>query len=394
MRDPRVGSERAAGFATIGALLLAMVLANSPLRGLYGTLHHLPVSFGMGEFDISKPLILWVNDGLMVFFFLLVAVEMKREMLDGHLSTRSALMGPLIGAAGGVVVPALIYVAFTGTSGPTSRGWPVPVATDIVLVLTVLALLRDRVPASFKVFLTALAVFDDLVAILIVALYYSGSLSPSALGVAAFAVLSLAALNAAGVRRSAGYVVVGAVLWLALVRAGVHGTLAGVAVGFAVPLRRSEEGTAASALSPIEDQLFPWVAFGVVPAFAFLNSGIELSAGSIRSLADAPSLGITLGLLVGKPVGILGGVWLAVACGLASLPCGTRWRHMVGGSLAGGIGFTMSLFMAGLAFPDPTMFRDARLSVILGSALSAAAAAAVLLSNERIEESEAHEIPG
>lgn len=388
----RHGTDRIAGVVTIGALLVALVLANSPVRGLYEVLHHLPLTVEAGEFGISKPLILWVNDGLMVFFFLLVALEMKREAVDGHLASRSALTGPLLGALGGAVVPAMIYLALNGTAGPGARGWPVPVATDIVLALTVLAVLGDRVPPALKVFVTALAVFDDLFAILIVAVYYTASLSVPALAIGFLAAFALVLLNAVKARHAAAYGVAGLVLWLALTRAGIHGTVAGVAVGLAVPFRSEAVPVGGSPLERLERGLYPWVAFGVVPVFAFFNAGIELSGESVRSLVMAPSMGIIFGLVVGKPVGVLTGVGLAVASGLTGLPRGTHWCHLIGAALATGVGFTMSLFLAGLAFADPTLFLEARLSVIVASSLSALASVGVFLSAcPRVEsERQAH----
>jgi len=380
-----------AGLLTLTALIVAFAAANSPLSGIYDVLHHLPLTVRVGDLGPSKPLVLWVNDGLMVFFFLLVAVETKREILVGHLSSASTAAGPLLGAVGGILVPASIYVALNGTEGATAPGWPIPVATDIVLALTVLSLLSDRVPASTRVFLTVLAVFDDLAAIAIVALYYTASLSSAALAVAFLAGSALAALNRAGVSRPWAYGVVGAILWAALVRAGIHGTLAGVAVGFAVPLRsRAEDPLASSPLLRLERRLHPWVAFGIVPAFAFFNSGIRLTADDLGALLDPMPLGVILGLAVGKPLGILGGVFLGVVTRLVSLPQGTHWRHLVGAALAGGVGFTMSLFIAGLAFADPVMFRHARLSVVLASVISGAAAALLIRTTcRRVAESTA-----
>lgn len=360
------------GAATLGAIVAAFAVANSPLRPLYEVLHHLPVALRIGDLGVSRPLILWVNDGLMVFFFLLIGLELKRELLEGYLASAAARSGPVVAALGGMAVPALIYVAFNPT-GPAVRGWPVPAATDIVLVVTLLTLAGSRVPLPVKVFVTALATLDDLAAIAIIALYFAADLSVPALAVVGTTVAALALLNAAGVTRTAAYVVAGAVLWIALSRSGVHATLAGVLVGFAIPMRGASSDPSSSPLRRMETGLGPCIAFGVVPLFAFLNSGIPLTRSALVGLGSPVSLGIGLGLFLGKQAGIVGATWLAVRTRLTHLPAGATWAHMYGVGLVSGVGFTMSVFIAGLAFPDPTAFLEARLSVIVGSALSAVA---------------------
>ena len=364
-------------------MLLAVVLDNSPAQEWYDAVHHLAVSVRVGDVGIDKPLILWINEGLMVFFFLLIALELKREILEGQLSSLKAIATPGFAALGGMAVPALIYVAFNAGDPIAMRGWAIPAATDTVLALTVLTLLGARVPAALKVFLTALAIFDDLGAILVIALFYTEQLGTLSLLLAAVGIAALIGLNAFNVTRTAAYVVAGLFLWLAVLESGVHATLAGVVIGLAVPMKARRAGAPFSPLRDIEHQLYPWVALGVVPVFAFFNSGIVLSAASANALGSSPSLGIVLGLFVGKPLGIFGATWLAVRLGAATLPEGTGWRQLYGVTLVAGIGFTMSLFIAGLAFADPAMFRAARLSVIVGSLLSAAAGAAVLVSAGR-----------
>jgi NhaA family Na+:H+ antiporter len=371
-------SQRIAGLATLGAMLLAVVLDNSPAREWYDVVHHLPVSVRVAEFAIDKPLILWINEGLMVFFFLLIALELKREILEGQLSTPRAIATPGFAALGGMVVPALIYTAFNAGDPVAMRGWAIPAATDTVLALTVLTLLGARVPASLKVFLTALAIFDDLGAILVIALFYTERLATPSLVMAAFGIAALIGLNVFNVTRTAAYVIVGVVLWVAVLKSGVHATLAGVAIGLAIPMRVTQAGRSFSPLRDAEHALYPWVALGVVPAFAFFNSGIVLSLSITNALGSSTALGIVLGLFAGKQLGIFGATWLAVRLGLARLPEATSWRQVYGVAVVAGIGFTMSLFIAGLAFTDPEAFRSARLSVIIGSVLSAAAGVAVL----------------
>lgn len=352
-------------------MVLAFALANSPLRGGYEVIHHLPVALQVGDFAVSRPLILWVNDGLMVFFFLLIGLELKGEVLDGHLASRKALMAPLAAALGGMAIPALIYAAFNWGAPATVRGWPVPAATDIVLVLALLTLAGKAVPPSLKVFVVALATFDDLGAIAIIAVYFAEGLSGPAVALAGTAILALIFLNVRGVTRPAAYSVAGAVLWIALSRSGVHATLAGVLVGLAVPLRVGHGNGALSPLRRMEATLRPWVSLGIVPVFAFLNSGIPLAGDTLSVLASRPSMGIVLGLFIGKQIGVFGALWIAVRLRLARLPEGVGWRAVYGSAVISGVGFTMSILIAGLAFPDPAQFRDARLAVIVGSLLSA-----------------------
>ena len=371
-------SQKAAGLTTLAAMLLAFTVANSPARAWYEVVHHLPVMVGVGTLAIDKPLILWINDGLMVFFFLLIALELKREIMEGQLSTYKSIATPAFAALGGMVVPALIYVAFNAGDPVAMRGWAIPTATDTVLALTVLVLLGTRAPVSLKVFLTALAIFDDLGAILVIALFYTDQLAVTSLVMAAVGIAALVSLNRFKVSHSAAYVIVGLFLWVAVLKSGVHATLAGVAIGLAIPMQVMQNGKSLSPLRQTEHSLYPWVALGVVPLFAFFNSGITLSASTVGSLVSPASLGIVLGLFVGKQLGIFGAVWLAVRIGVAQLPDGAGWWQLYGVAMLAGIGFTMSLFIAGLAFSDPEVFRSARLSVVVGSLLAAVVGAAVL----------------
>lgn len=371
-------SQQVAGLTTLAAMLLAFMLDNSPAEEWYGLVHHLPVMVRVGTLAIDKPLILWINDGLMVFFFLLIALELKREILEGQLSTAKSFATPAFAALGGMAVPALIYASFNGGDPVAMRGWAIPIATDTVLALTVLVLLGTRVPTSLKVFLTALAIFDDLGAILVIALFYTERLATPSVVMAAFGIAALIGLNVFKATRTAAYVIVGVFLWVAVLKSGVHATLAGVAIGFAIPMKVTQNGQSFSPLRDTEHQLYPWVALGIVPVFAFFNSGIVLSASIVNALVSPASLGIVLGLFIGKQLGIFGAVWLAVRSGVAKLPEGTNWWQVYGVALVAEIGFTMSLFIAGLAFSDPAVFRNARLSVVVGSLFSAVIGAAVL----------------
>ncbi len=371
-------SPQVAGLVTVAAMLLAFVLDNSPAERWYVQVHHLPVLVQVGEFSINKPLILWINDGLMVFFFLLIALELKREVLEGELSSLKSLAAPGFAALGGMAAPALLYAALNAGDPLAMRGWAIPVATDAVLALTVLILLGSRVPASLKVFLTALAIFDDLGAILVIALFYTEQLAASSLLLAALGIAALGLFNFYKVTRIPAYVIVGVFLWLALLKSGVHATIAGVAIGLAIPMRVTRGGKSWSHVQETEHALSPWVALGVVPVFAFFNAGIPLSIAVLGTLASPVSVGIMLGLFAGKQIGVFGATWLAVRLGLAQLPHAAGWWHIYGVALIAGIGFTMSLFIAGLAFSDPETFRGARLSVVVGSLFSAIGGAAVL----------------
>lgn len=376
MSTPR--SSALPGLVTLAAMSLAFILANSPFRPLFELLHHLPVALQIGTVTAARPLILWVNDGLMAFFFLLIGLELKREMLEGHLSTTGARAGPALAATGGIVVPAAVYLAVNTANGAAAAGWAIPAATDIVLVVTLLTLAGPRIPPSVRVFVTALATLDDLAAIGVIAFYYAADLSGAAIGLAAGIVLVLAVLNRAGIKSAAAYAVTGGLLWIALSRSGVHATLAGVLVGFAVPLRSPRSMGGRSPLRTMENRLRPWVNYGVVPVFAFLNSGIPVDLDTLVGVLTPVSMGIVLGLFAGKQVGIFGACWLAARAGLARLPEGASWRHIYGVAVLSGVGFTMSVFIAGLAFDQPEAFLQARVSVILGSLLSAVAGLAFL----------------
>jgi len=370
-----VHHESAAGIFLLAAAILALLLANTPLAGLYDALFDTPVSVRIGALALDKPLLLWINDGLMAVFFLLVGLEIKRELVIGELSTPSQAMLPGIAAIGGMVVPALIYIALNAGNDAALKGWAIPSATDIAFAVGVLTLLGPRVPASLKIFLLALAIIDDLGAIVIIALFYTSHLSLPALGLAAVGILALVALNRRGVTRIAPYVVVGVFMWVCVLKSGVHATLAGVATAFAIPL---SEGHEPGPSERLEHALHPWVTFAILPLFAFANAGVSLAGVTLGKLAGPIPLGIAAGLFIGKQVGILGFTWAAVGLNLGSRPEGASWAQVYGVAILGGIGFTMSLFIGMLAFPEPAFAADIRIGVLVGSLLSAVAGYAVL----------------
>jgi Na+:H+ antiporter, NhaA family len=356
-------NEAAGGLALMAAAALALVVANSPLAPAYfGALHA-----HVGPLSVSH----WINDGLMAVFFLLVGLEIKRELLDGQLSTWPRRALPGIAAAGGMAVPALIYAAFNWNDPETLRGWAIPSATDIAFALGVLSLLGPRVPTSLKVFLAALAILDDLGAVVIIAVFYAGNLSFPDLGLAAAVLAALAALNRLGVLRLLPYLLLGAALWFFVLRSGVHATIAGVALALAIPLRPAPgrpDDVAGSPLHRLEHALNRWVAFGVVPVFGFANAGVSFAGVSADALLAPLTLGVSLGLLVGKLVGVFGAAALTIRAGLADVPMGASWAQLAGVALLCGIGFTMSLFIGLLAFADdPALQDEVKIGILLGS---------------------------
>ena len=367
-------NETAGGLTLMAAAALALVVANSPAAPAYfGALHaHL------GPLSVSH----WINDGLMAVFFLFVGLEIKRELLDGQLSTWPRRALPGIAAAGGMAVPALIYAAFNWNDPATLRGWAIPAATDIAFALGVLSLLGPRVPASLKVFLTALAILDDLGAVAIIAVFYTGDLSFVDLGLAAVVLAALTALNRFGVVRLAPYLLLGAMLWFFVLRSGVHATIAGVLLAFTIPLHPAPgrpDDMAGSPLHRLEHGLHNWVAFGVVPVFGFANAGVSFADVTADALLDHLTLGVALGLVVGKLIGVFGAAALTIRAGLADMPMGAGWGQLVGVSLLCGIGFTMSLFIGLLAFADdPLLQSEVKIGILLGSGLAGLLGWAVL----------------
>lgn len=359
------------GILLISATLLALVFSNTVLSGFYNGFLDTKITVAIGAFIIDKPLLLWINDGLMAVFFLLVGLELKREVLEGELSDRRRATLPVIAAIGGIVVPALIYAGLNYNNPEAINGWAIPAATDIAFAMGILALLGSRVPVALKIFLLAVAIIDDLAAIIIIAVFYTAELSLASLAVSAAGVAVLAALNLRGVSRLTPYIVVGVVVWAFLLKSGVHATLAGVVTALFIPhipATRHQEGE--TLLSRTEHDLKPWVLLGIMPIFAFSNAGVALWNLSPTDLFGPVSLGIALGLFIGKQVGIMASVWLAVSLGLAKLPQGVNWAMMHGASLLAGIGFTMSLFIGTLAFESVEHATSVRVGVLVGSILS------------------------
>lgn len=355
--------ESAGGVLLVIAAAIAMTIANTPLNEMYQSFLHTYV-FGM---SVSH----WVNDGLMAIFFMLIGLEVKRELLEGALKSKETAIFPAIAAVGGMLAPALVYVAFNINDPEAIQGWAIPAATDIAFALGIMALLGSRVPVSLKVFLLALAIIDDLGVVVIIAFFYTGDLSTTALAVGFAMTAALFALNSRNVTKLLPYMIVGAILWFAVLKSGVHATLAGVVIGFAIPLK-GKKGER-SPLKHMEHALHPYVAFFILPLFAFANAGISLQGVSIDGLTSMLPLGIAMGLLVGKPLGIFTFSWAAVKLGVAKLPEGINFKHIFAVSVLCGIGFTMSIFISSLAFGQVNAEFDtyARLGILMGSTIAA-----------------------
>ena len=415
-------TEASGGILLLGAAIVALVWANSPLRESYTALWHTPVTVAFGDVRLAEDLHFWINDGLMAIFFFVVGLEIKRELLIGELTSIRRALLPVAGAVGGAVLPAAIFVAFT-RGGEGSTGWGVPMATDIAFALGILALLGSRVPIGLKIFVTALAIADDLIAIVVIAIFYSGDLSLLAFGAAAAVLAVLIVGNRLHVRSHLFYGVLGIALWMAVLASGVHATIAGVALALTVPARTRIDGhrfavrarelidafadadhpddvrrsdARQSALSDLEDAteaiqtplqrlengLHPLVAYVIVPLFALSNAGVELGTGITAALGSSVAYGIVAGLLVGKQAGILASAWLVVRMGWADLPGGVTWRHVWGAGCVAGIGFTMSLFIGELAFADsPDLLDVAKVAILATSVLAASIGWAVLRSS-------------
>lgn len=365
-----LSQESAGGILLLIAVVLAMLLANSPLSGLYQGFLATEMQMRFGSLDIDKPLLLWINDGLMALFFLLIGLEVKRELLEGALSSVAKASLPTFAAIGGMVFPAGIYLLFNYADPITQVGWAIPAATDIAFALGIMALLGSRVPVALKVFLLALAIIDDLGVIVIIAIFYSTDLSMLSLIVASIAVAGLIGLNRKGVTALTPYGILGMILWVAVLKSGVHATLAGVIIAFCIPLR-AKDGSSPS--EHLEHSLHPWSTFLILPVFAFANAGVPLGNMSIDSLLSPVPVGIALGLLLGKPLGVLFFSYLAVKLKLAELPEGMGWRHIAPVAAMCGIGFTMSMFISSLAFEHEGMaYADlARLGILVGSLVAA-----------------------
>lgn len=355
-------SDLGAGALLVVAAAAAMLLANSQFADAYSGTLSAPISLGIGDLALEKSVLHWINDGLMAVFFMLVGLEIKRELLDGELSDRRRAALPVFGAIGGMLVPAAIYAFVNRDSATTIVGWPIPAATDIAFAIGVLSLVRRHVAPGLRVFLLGLAIIDDLGAIILIAVLFTADISSQALSLAALCVAILALLNRLGVSRLLPYLAVGALLWLSVLKSGVHATIAGVLIGAMIPHK---------AMPRLEHALHPWVTFGIMPLFALANAGASLQGVGLHTFTEPVALGIVLGLFLGKQFGVFAACWLAVRAGLAQLPAGSNWTSLHGVAILTGIGFTMSLFVGALAFPSGDYDTAVRLGVLSGSALSA-----------------------
>ncbi|MCK5696608.1 MAG: Na+/H+ antiporter NhaA [Gammaproteobacteria bacterium] len=365
--------ESASGILLMIAALLAIIVANSPLNSLYHILLEIPVEIRVGALHIGKPLILWINDGLMAIFFFLIGLELKRELIEGELSNPKKLILPAFAAVGGMVFPALIYIALNWSDPEALKGWAIPAATDIAFALGILALFGKRVPITLKIFLVSLAIMDDMGAIIIIALFYTIELSTNSLLIATLSLMALAFFNIRNVRSLSPYILVGIILWIAVLKSGVHATLAGVLLAFFIPLKTTSEDEVSPAKN-LEHDLHGSVSYVIIPIFAFANAGVPLTGLSIDTLLQPIPLGIILGLLIGKPIGIMLLSFISIKSGLTSLPEGMNWKQLYGASILCGVGFTMSLFIGSLAFEqagtEANLMND-RLGILIGSTLSA-----------------------
>jgi len=364
--------ESAPGMLLIFATVLALLFSNTFMGPLYESFLHIPVEIRVGSLHLDKSLYHWVNDGLMAIFFLLIGLEVKREILEGNLSSLRQIALPGIAAIGGMIVPAVIYLMFNQNHPIAVNGWAIPTATDIAFALAILSLLGKRIPVSLKIFLMALAIIDDLGAIVIIALFYTTDLSMLSIVVALMSLIVLIALNMFGVTRKAAYFIVGTILWVSVLKSGVHATLAGVALAFTIPLNGKDENKQpVSPLKDLEHGLHYWVAFFILPLFAFVNAGVNFTDISLHQMSGSVPLGIMMGLFIGKQLGVFGFSWVAIKLKWAELPKGSSWLQLYGVSLLTGIGFTMSLFIVSLAFEDDQIFQYTdKLAILIGSFMS------------------------
>lgn len=377
-------SNSAPGILLCLAALFAMLIENSALSGFYDGFKNIPVMLQAGNFIIDKPLLLWINDGLMAIFFLLIGLEIKRELIEGHLSSRDQIILPAIAALGGLAIPAMIYAYINWGDPVTIQGWAIPAATDIAFALGILILLGDRVPAPLKICLVAIAIIDDLAAIIIIALFYTAETSILSLGLAGIGLLIAFIMNRRGVSSLGPYIVIGLFIWACVLKSGVHATLAGVALGLLIPLTIKGKDVK-SPLKQLEHTLHPFVGFIVLPVFAFANAGVSLKGLSLEDFMHPVTLGIILGLFFGKQIGVMGLTFLAMRLKFCKLPKGVTWTQFYGMALLTGIGFTMSLFIGTLAFTDIEHAYAVRLGVLAGSILSGVCGVVVLLISTKPE---------
>lgn len=360
--------EASSGLILMGVAILAMVAANTALAPLYDGILGTYIKVGIGSFEIAKPAILWINDGLMAIFFFLVGMEIKREVLQGELSSIDKATLPILAAIGGMVIPGIVFVLINQGTPENLNGWAIPTATDIAFALGILALLGSRAPVALKVFLLAIAIIDDLGAIVIIAVFYTSELSTNALTLSMVCFALAIGLNRMGVQRAAPYIIIGIFMWVFVLKSGVHATLAGVLIALTIPLKRKDGDDAL--LYKLEHGLHPWVAFLILPIFAFANAGVSLQGIAFSDLLQPLPLGIAAGLFIGKQIGVFGATWISVKSGLAKLPNGVGWLHVYGVACLTGVGFTMSLFIGSLAFGADETMNAVRLGVISGSILS------------------------
>ena len=375
--------EMLGGGILLVATAAALTWANSPWAETYEALWSLRIGVEIATWELSKPLLLWVNDFLMAVFFLLVGLEIKREFLLGDLSSARSAALPVAAALGGMIVPALLYLSLNA-GGPGREGWGVPMATDIAFALGLLTVVGRGVPIALKVFLAAVAIVDDLGAILVIAFVYTSEIALQPLAAAAALLALLVVANRMGVRVAWPYLLLGAGLWYAFLRSGVHATVAGVLLAATIPMGPVRDAAEGGLLLRIEHGLRPWVAYAIVPVFALANAGVALGVGSLEGLFQPVGLGVVLGLVIGKQAGIMGFSWLAVRSGVAQLPVGVTWRHLQGAAALAGVGFTMALFIGGLAFPEPALYEQAKVAILAGSLVSALAARALFAKASQV----------
>lgn len=361
--------ESTSGLLLILAAAIALTLDNSPLAWIYDGLLNTPMAIQIGAFEIAKPLLLWINDGLMAIFFFLIGLEVKREILVGELSSKEKAILPLIAAIGGLIVPAIIFYYFNQGDPEALKGWAVPTATDIAFALGVLALIGKNIPSSLKIMLLSIAIIDDIAAVLIIAIFYTADTSLVSLGLAGIGLAVAIGFNLKGIKRITPYILIGVFMWVCVLKSGVHATIAGVLIALTIPL--SVKDSKKSPLETLEHMLHPWVAYFIMPIFAFANAGVALGGVSLAVLTTSLPLGIMAGLFIGKQIGVFVFIAAAVALGICKLPNDLTWRHVYGLSLLCGIGFTMSLFIGTLAFNDPALNAQVRIAVLIASTTSA-----------------------
>ena len=360
--------EAFAGVLMILAAVLALIFANTALSGAYYGFLNTEVSLLINGIGLTKPLLLWINDGLMAMFFFLIGLELKREMVEGRLKNPRDVMLPGVAAIGGMLAPMAVFLLLTAGNPELTSGWAIPAATDIAFAVGVLALLGKRIPSSLKIFLLTLAILDDMGAILIIALFYGSGVDTGYLGMALVPLAGLIALNLRGTHRIAPFMLLGAIMWFFVLKSGIHPTVAGVVTAFTIPLK---DRFGKSPLHSLEHNLHPYVIYGIAPIFALANAGIDLSGISMSDFLSPLPLGIAAGLFIGKQIGVFGATWLLVKSGIAKLPHGANWMMVWGISMLAGIGFTMSLFIGSLSFEGDAMMNMVRLGVMTGSVLSA-----------------------